>query len=1852
MAVNVTITRGYKDPNFLTSLNPQSGYLYYKAGGTGDGSGSGTGVSAHNQLLGVQGGETSQAYHITLDQWHHLTNLVGQMVITSALDWIHSIETDDLILNGNLYFNNAGESSGGHTERFIYWGDTGDQDTYIYEHADDELRIALHDTLLVTMVPAGMTINGTLTLGGGAAVDNIETTLTDDATHIPTSSAVFAAIAVEDIWDRTTDGIITPATSTDPVWLHSDIYLDTNVSVSHLARSIYWGDAADGFDTFIRETSSNYLETFVGDTDDSMLRISDTSLSVGKQDDVSAPPGRFAVNYGNLYFRTSAYPTAPTAALIETSGNLSNGDYRYAIVYVTDEGETGTHTLYSNTVTVDGTHQQIELTNIPVADPSVNCTARKIYRTTAGGNQFILYFAHTINDNSTTSWTDNVADGSLVTSDGFYRKRDDAQVGFYADKGGNESYDRFFYADTFTTIMGRDSGLNLTTANSIVLIGSGAGRDLTTGGSTVAIGYAALLQTTTAANCVAIGYGANYNLSGNDVISIGTYSNRVTGGNAGYQVGIGSYAGGAGNNSVGIGYTALQYFLGVSNVAIGYGSMVGNTTPAENTGTYNTSVGHLSGNDVEAGDYNIFLGAYAGDNVTDGSRNIIIGTQLDASAVDVSYEFRLGSSATILLEGDLTGGNQWIGSNYEARFNILNEYSTDVGVTVDGVLIKDGFVSLDYISPPAGDWQMTLANKQLKFVWVAPTTADGALELEVTGAFTGDVLHIHQHTGNPGAGTHLIHLEADDVDVMPLFVDAAGTISAEFTKAIKTDTINEYTTDAGVTIEGVKIEDSTFVTAAADMSFTDGTTGPHTLSDLIGGGYWDRSSAGVLSPDTAGDDVLLDGGYLYLEENTSRIVFDADLDTYLYSTADDTMVFYTGGGARMAFTNLAVYVTVTFQSDVINEYNTGAGVTIDGIFIKDTEIGIGTTDPQEQLDIRGGTSSVGTILLGRSHATVIGGDFGLGVVYFGGEDVDGAFSNWNAAYINGVADSTWTSATDSPTRLVFATTPDGSGTAVPSMQLASDGVLKIDTITEYTGAAGVTIEGVKIEDSYFETGAPNLSFEDATTGPHTLSDLIASGIPYPGAGIALSTGSAWGTSITNNSANWNTAYSHSQVSSGNPHSVTYAELGGSQPAPIAHASSHLSTGGDSISLFATASTVSGLVPGSNSVGATYYLDGTGSWSVPAGGGGISWNNGGSNRVGTYVDASNIYAEDNLLFDGSTLTLDGDATITGASHQLRILYGNELVFDRGDAGDTFLKCLGSTTYDHGFVLQVSDGGAAETAIDCNPGGGVELYFDGTSRFLTTSNGVRIAGSSTGDANVAMFELYETGGSTRQGLVGFSSNTDDNLRVFADTGKIIIYSTSEAVEIYHAGQKKLQTNLTGAAIVGNSTGDTNEAWMGFYQSNGTTLQGYTGMVSSSNDDMYLAAQTGKVIVNSIASSVDLYNAGILKFRTTSDGVEVTDYMRILNTEDTSAENAWVDYPTALPGIYSLNLSRDDAVYGVNYYNGLLLHSKGASAYNSYAYLGVESLSAADHSSQFNLMLRGTGGNDFETVFSADYTSTYYWKVSSASADVTHEIQQNSNTIAVFGYDDSGAGFQIETGGSFTTTPSIFIGSTNHNVCIGGQTDTAYELLVLGADVVGRFESTTGDATLQIMGNDSGDDALLVLNYAGSGTDGGRLLWQGSSGDGLFLMNGPYTGLEIASTGYIYMPSVHNITNTNYLRYNSTTFEVTWLSSSDIRLKENIKPWKPDSLSFLVQQDLIEFDRKDGSSYGEIGWNANQMSELMPDMTWVDDKGYYNFKDAHFPYHFHRAIKQLNELHETNEQKIQRLENRIIELENQIN
>lgn len=54
----------------------------------------------------------------------------------------------------------------------------------------------------------------------------------------------------------------------------------------------------------------------------------------------------------------------------------------------------------------------------------------------------------------------------------------------------------------------------------------------------------------------------------------------------------------------------------------------------------------------------------------------------------------------------------------------------------------------------------------------------------------------------------------------------------------------------------------------------------------------------------------------------------------------------------------------------------------------------------------------------------------------------------------------------------------------------------------------------------------NAANSPSTSNPFaTIADVSAVSFPYPGAGIPLSTGSGWGTSLANNSANWNTAYS-------------------------------------------------------------------------------------------------------------------------------------------------------------------------------------------------------------------------------------------------------------------------------------------------------------------------------------------------------------------------------------------------------------------------------------------------------------------------------------------------------------------------------------------------------------------------------------------------------------------------------------------------------------------------------------------------------------------------------------------------------
>jgi len=92
--------------------------------------------------------------------------------------------------------------------------------------------------------------------------------------------------------------------------------------------------------------------------------------------------------------------------------------------------------------------------------------------------------------------------------------------------------------------------------------------------------------------------------------------------------------------------------------------------------------------------------------------------------------------------------------------------------------------------------------------------------------------------------------------------------------------------------------------------------------------------------------------------------------------------------------------------------------------------------------------------------------------------------------------------------------------------------------------------------------------------------------------------------------------------------------------------------------------------------------------LTAGGGGgaagIAWTNGGSNRIGTYVDVSTINAESNLTFDGSTLGITGALTvsnITSGPAEDKVLFYNAATdglnyVDGGGATGEYLKGNGT------------------------------------------------------------------------------------------------------------------------------------------------------------------------------------------------------------------------------------------------------------------------------------------------------------------------------------------------------------------------------------------------------------------------------------------------------------------------------------------------------------------------------------------------------------------------------------------------
>jgi len=253
-------------------------------------------------------------------------------------------------------------------------------------------------------------------------------------------------------------------------------------------------------------------------------------------------------------------PTFTSANLALASGgtNLGIGTYTYTVTYVTALGETNSSGGTGGVITTDASNRQVTVT-VPVSTDS-RVTGRKIYRTPVGGAIYATHLLTTINDNTTTTYLDDIADATIASNVSDYFRSNTTSK--------NLSYNGTTIIDASPSLegnifVGYNVGNQTLTNGRNVLVGRSSGTLLTTGSSNAALGKSALATITTGSNNIAMGYLAGANVS-----------------------------------------------TGLSNVMIGHDSFY------QNNGSYNTGLGYYTGFSNTSGSNNVFLGAYAGQYET------------------------------------------------------------------------------------------------------------------------------------------------------------------------------------------------------------------------------------------------------------------------------------------------------------------------------------------------------------------------------------------------------------------------------------------------------------------------------------------------------------------------------------------------------------------------------------------------------------------------------------------------------------------------------------------------------------------------------------------------------------------------------------------------------------------------------------------------------------------------------------------------------------------------------------------------------------------------------------------------------------------------------------------------------------------------------------------------------------------------------------------------------------------------------------------------------------------------------------------------------------------------------------
>ena len=261
-------------------------------------------------------------------------------------------------------------------------------------------------------------------------------------------------------------------------------------------------------------------------------------------------------------------------------------------------------------------------------------------------------------------------------------------------------------------------------------------------------------------------------------------------------------------------------------------------------------------------------------------------------------------------------------------------------------------------------------------------------------------------------------------------------------------------------------------------------------------------------------------------------------------------------------------------------------------------------------------------------------------------------------------------------------------------------------------------------------------------------------------------------------------------------------------------------------------------------------------------------------TGTTLNSSVVTSSLTSLGDLAGLTVDGDATFTGANYNvlwdksdnaLEFADSAKAVFGTGDDFSIYHDGTNSIQFFDSQVgavrFRTDIGNSARTALQLSAG--VDLYYNNSKKFETTSSGIAVTGAVEPTGHVKLDDdRFIYFGTSDDFIIGHQPGTPQN--VFRSTDgatKMIFQGGSETmavmypqaqVELYYDNSKKFETVTGGATITGVCTATS-------FAGDGSNLTGVGGATGGGSDEVFYENSTTVTTSYSITSNKNAMRAG---------------------------------------------------------------------------------------------------------------------------------------------------------------------------------------------------------------------------------------------------------------------------------------------------------------------------------------------------------------------------------------------------------